>query len=189
MLGLLAFRGYGARLGARPTEQAPAARVDLNRADRAELEQVPGIGSEKAKAIDSHRKLHGPFKSIDDLRGVQGFGPATLDAVRPYLRVDAPPEQPPLDPEPLVLARKPTTPTPAPPPRPSAGIRKIQPGEPPIDVNSASAEELQRLPGIGPVTANAIVAARPFKSVEDLDRVKGIGKKTLDKLRPFVVVK
>ena len=59
-------------------------------------------------------------------------------------------------------------------------------------MNTATVEELQRLPGVGPVTAQNIVAARaekPFKSVADLDRVKGIGPKTLDKLRPFVVVK
>jgi competence protein ComEA len=49
-----------------------------------------------------------------------------------------------------------------------------------------------RIPGVGPVTAQNIVAARaerPFSSVADLDRVKGIGPKTLEKLRPFVVVK
>jgi competence protein ComEA len=67
-------------------------------------------------------------------------------------------------------------------------VRKLQPGDPPIDVNAASAEELQRLPGVGPVTAGAIVAARPFRSVAELDRVRGIGPKTLDRLRPFVVV-
>lgn len=56
-------------------------------------------------------------------------------------------------------------------------------------MNVASEEDLQRLPGVGPVTARAIAAGRPFAAVNDLDRVKGIGPKTLDKLRPFVVVK
>lgn len=73
-----------------------------------------------------------------------------------------------------------------------SGSRKIQPGEPPINVNTATADELMRLPGIGPVTAQNIIASRsvaPFQTVNDLDKVKGIGPKTLEKLRPYVVVK
>lgn len=61
------------------------------------------------------------------------------------------------------------------------------PGEP-IDLNYASAGELQTLPGIGPKTAEAIIAGRPYGSVDDLLRVKGIGEKTLEKLRPLVRV-
>jgi len=65
-------------------------------------------------------------------------------------------------------------------------------GHPPIDVNAAGAAELMRLPGVGPVMAQNIIKAREekrFESVADLNRVKGIGPKTLDRLRPFVVVK
>ena len=53
-----------------------------------------------------------------------------------------------------------------------------------LDVNSASTEELQNVPGIGPVLADRIIAARPFKSADDLKNVKGIGAKTYEKLRP-----
>jgi competence protein ComEA len=59
-------------------------------------------------------------------------------------------------------------------------------------VNAADAAELVRIPGVGPVTAQNILTARaerPFTSVADLDRVRGIGPKTLDKIRPYVVVK
>lgn len=194
LLGLLAFRGYGNRIGVRPTETVTAAQVDLNRAERTELEQVPGIGPKMAQAIDDHRREKGPFRSVDQLRDVKGVGPATFDKLRPYLRVDPlppPAEQSSPDPEPLELTRKPPA-TPPPPPiaRPSAAsAKKLQPGDPPINVNTASADELQRLPGVGPVTAQHITSARPFQSVADLDRVKGIGPKTMDKLRPFVVVK
>jgi competence protein ComEA len=58
-----------------------------------------------------------------------------------------------------------------------------------IDVNRASAAELQKLPGVGPAMAGKIVAERekaPFRSVDELRRVPGIGAKTLDKLRPLV---
>lgn len=56
-----------------------------------------------------------------------------------------------------------------------------------VDINTASEAELDGLPGIGPSKAKAIVAERtrhgPFRSVEDLKRVKGIGDKVLDKLK------
>ena len=61
----------------------------------------------------------------------------------------------------------------------------------PLNVNLASADNLQRLPGIGPVTAARIVVDRdergPFKSASDLQRVKGIGPKTVEKLQGLIV--
>ena len=59
-----------------------------------------------------------------------------------------------------------------------------------IDVNTADAAALETLPRIGPVLAGRIIEYRkthgPFKAVEDLDNVKGIGAKTLERLRPWV---
>jgi len=61
-----------------------------------------------------------------------------------------------------------------------------------IDVNSANAAELDLLPGIGPALASRIITERQengaFGSVEDLARVKGIGPKTVEKLRDRVIV-
>ena len=60
-----------------------------------------------------------------------------------------------------------------------------------INLNSATADELARLPGVGPAKAKAIVeyrASDPFKSVDDLKKVKGIGDKMLDALRPELTV-
>lgn len=61
-----------------------------------------------------------------------------------------------------------------------------------VNLNTASAAQLESLPAIGPVTAGSIIEYRnlhgPFKSVDQLDNVKGIGPKTLEKLRPFVTV-
>lgn len=55
-----------------------------------------------------------------------------------------------------------------------------------LDINTASAAELQNIPGIGPVVAQRIIEARPFKSADDLQRVKGIGGgKRYEKIRPF----
>ena len=55
-----------------------------------------------------------------------------------------------------------------------------------INVNTATVAELEALPGIGPVIARRIIEGRPYRSVDDLDRVKGIGKKRLEEIRPFV---
>jgi competence protein ComEA len=61
-----------------------------------------------------------------------------------------------------------------------------------IILNVASEEELMKLPGIGPSRARAILALRQrlakFRAVEDLLRVKGIGRKTLRRLKPNVVL-
>ena len=72
------------------------------------------------------------------------------------------------------------------------GERK-SPGAPPLDLNTATVEQLQTLPEIGPATAKAIVRFReksgPFHRVEDLLAIRGITKRKVEKLRPLVVVK
>ena len=61
-----------------------------------------------------------------------------------------------------------------------------------IDINKATAHDLQKLPGIGPSLAKQIVAYRekhgPFRRVEDLMAIKGIGFKKWKEIRPFVRV-
>lgn len=56
----------------------------------------------------------------------------------------------------------------------------------PVSLNAASLEDLEALPGIGPTLARRIVEGRPYRQVEDLLRVKGIGPATLERLRPYV---
>jgi len=61
-----------------------------------------------------------------------------------------------------------------------------------VNLNSASAEELERLPGIGPTRARAILSLRAklvrFSRLEELMRVKGIGRATFRKLRPWLAL-
>jgi competence protein ComEA len=63
------------------------AAVDLNLATQSELESVKGIGPTKAKNIIAHRDKNGPFKSVDDLAGVKGFGKASVEKLKPELAV------------------------------------------------------------------------------------------------------
>jgi competence protein ComEA len=57
-----------------------------------------------------------------------------------------------------------------------------------FNINTANAAQLEALPGIGPVIARRIIEGRPYRSVDDLDRVKGIGKERLEVIRPLVKV-
>lgn len=68
---------------------AALAAVNLNTATPDELVAVPGIGPSKAQAIVEHRKTHGPFKSVDDLKQVKGFRDKLVERLRPELTVAA----------------------------------------------------------------------------------------------------
>ena len=163
--------------GGRPLDLAAGPPLDLNRAEPGELLQLPGVGPVLANRIVQTRDARGGFRTADDLRSVSGLGPARLERVRPWVRVDGDsPSAPPAE------------------PRPSGRVtvsKKLADLREPIDVNAASLTELQKLPGVGPKLAQRIADERtkkPFASVEELRRVSGIGPKTLDKLRPYVAV-
>jgi len=193
-LTLLAVHAWGyLRWGSRPADldpsHSPAYRIDLNRADRAALLQLPGVGPILAQRIETFRRENGGFRSVDDLGDVPGIGPATLARLKPWVCVAGANEEPDPDAE-TVAIKHPgggakATPTPA-------GAKKADAPTEPLDLNTATAAELRKLPGIGPKLSQAIVDEREkdaFKSVDDLRRVHGIGAKTLDKLRPYVTVR
>jgi competence ComEA-like helix-hairpin-helix protein len=150
----------------------PGERIDADRATAGELARLPRVGPALARTIVAYREKHGPFGSLEALDKVPGLGPALLAAVGPHLAFSAP--------------------------RPPAGIPSPPLGLPgpagagKVDLNSASAAALDSLPGIGPARAASIVQYRaqhgPFRSVEDLGRVPGVGPAALTRLRDHLAV-
>jgi competence protein ComEA len=70
--------------------QSAWAAVDLNTANQAQLESVTGIGPAKAKAIIDYRSKNGPFKSLEDLEKVDGFGKKSIEKMKAELSVGKP---------------------------------------------------------------------------------------------------
>ncbi|MBS4097740.1 MAG: helix-hairpin-helix domain-containing protein [Sulfuricella sp.] len=67
------------------------AAVDLNTGTVEQLDGLKGVGPAKAKAIVEYRTKNGPFKSVDDLEKVKGFGKKTVDALRSDVSVGSEP--------------------------------------------------------------------------------------------------
>ena len=65
-----------------------AGQVNLNTAGESELDALKGVGPVKAKAIMDYRAKNGPFKSVDELEKVPGFGKKTVDSLRTDLMVN-----------------------------------------------------------------------------------------------------
>ncbi len=119
---------------------------------------------------------------------MRGIGLKLLEKLRPYVYVEVPGSD--AEDEPAAQALRPIAAKIEKEKQPSP-VSKKEPLTEAIDVNHATAAELRRLPGIGPTLSQRIIetrAQRPFRSVEDLRRVRGIGVKTLERLRPHVVV-
>lgn len=190
LTGLLAFQAWQySRFGTRPTElqrgRGLSYRVDLNRASRNELLQLPGVGPNLAARIEDYRREHGGFRRVGELRQIYGVGPAMLDRLRPWVCVGSEDSEE-SEPDPAEPIRR----QPRPPAKLSAERAAALRG-PRIDINRAPAEALRRLPGIGPKLSQRIVEERqkrPFASVDELRRIPGIWQKTVERLRPYATV-
>lgn len=64
-----------------------SAAVDINTADAKTLEKLPGIGPAKAQAIVDHRSKNGAFKTVEDLKKVDGIGQKTFDSLKSEITV------------------------------------------------------------------------------------------------------
>lgn len=146
-----------------------AAKLNLNTAKLSELEALPGIGPGLSVAIAEAR----PFKTIDDLKKVKGMTEAKVAAIADKVTVGG-------EAAPAKTAGKTTA-------KAKSKAPKLAPGQK-ININKASLEELDALPNVGAVKAKAILDARPFQSIEDLKKVKGIGPSTFEKIKDLVTL-
>ena len=163
-----------------------AALIDLNNADQKTLESLPGVGKSTAKAIIAGR----PYKSVDDLKRVKGMSDKKINAIRNQVTVGAaaataaPAAMPYVTEgqEKASSAEKAMTGS------AEKSKMKLAPGQH-VNINTATKEELDALPGIGPVKAQAIIDGRPFSKPEDIMKVKGIKQKEYEKIKDFITVR
>lgn len=166
-----------------PESTTPAAEtvtfpLELNAASAAELEQLPHIGAVLAERITAYRDQIGGFSNREQLLEVEGIGEATLYEIYDllYLENETFPE-----PEP--------EPEPAGAPAPAAAAPAVTF---PLDLNQATAAELEQIPGMQPELAEKIVAFRQqiqaFSSVYELLYVDGMTEAYFVQLRDYVQI-
>jgi len=73
-----------------PAESPGVWPVDLNLADAASLDALPGVGPARARAIVEYRQANGPFHAVQELSRVPGIGPAALARLQDRVRVGVP---------------------------------------------------------------------------------------------------
>lgn len=169
---------------AAPSASASAA-IDLNTADQKTLEELPGIGPALAKAIIAGR----PYKTVDDLKKVKGISDSKLKAIKAKATIgaaaspaaSAPPAAP-------AAAKKAASAEKEVAEKASKSASKLAPGQR-VNINTASKAELDALPGIGPAKAQAIIDGRPYNTIEDIMKVKGIKEGIFNKIKDNISVK
>jgi competence protein ComEA len=171
----------------------PDGRININEASQAVFARLKGVGAQKAEAIVTDRATHGRFANVAALNRVEGVGDKSLESWAAQITTDCNAIQGntrPAGEAALLDDLKPGRKAPA---FGEPGIpESFRSGLPPLNLNTATAEQLADLPGVGPKTAEAIIALRTqkggaFKSTDELGEVKGIGAAKLEKLKPLLV--
>jgi competence protein ComEA len=165
-----------------PKEKSvPGVLVNINTAGEKSLQQLNGIGASYAARIIAYRQENGLFTSKEQLLNIKGIGKTRFENIRSLVTLG--------DVDSLKIARagdkqavlKTDEPSPD---------KVVANEQPVINVNAADAATLQKLPGIGPAYAERIVQYRQqngsFQTKEELLKIKGIGKKRLANIKPFI---
>jgi competence protein ComEA len=181
-------------------QKAIAALVDINSATQKELEDIKGVGPATAKKIIANR----PYKSVDELSKA-GLKTKAIEAMKPFI-TGGKAQVAPVTAATTQAATKATAPVKAVATKATTDVTKaatdvkektksaktaaakLAAGTK-ININTADQSTIEKLPEIGPVKAKAIIAGRPYNSIEDIMKVKGIKGKTFDAIKEYIVVK
>jgi len=183
-------------------------KINVNAADAATLETLPGIGPALAERIIAGR----PYKSVADLAKVKGLSQSRLDTLKeqvtfgpsttatkathakgsdanPRAGASAATASPASSKSSGSVSQHPGSQAPLSPT--GRTTETLAPGQK-ININTASAEQLDALPGIGPVRAQSIIDYRnqhgKFKSIEEIQNVKGIKTGEFSKIQDSITV-
>ncbi len=196
LLFLLGFIGLFFTLGGLPVyAQAQKTLIDLNTASQKDLESLKGIGPATAKKIIGGR----PYKTVEELKKA-GVSEKTIESLKPLVKVGtvSAPAKPAAETKPAMAptsaksatdTRAAAAPTAekAKPKAATSAPTKLAPGQK-VNINTATKEQIEALPEIGPVKAQAIIDGRPYKKPEDIMKVKGIKEGIFNKVKDFITV-
>lgn len=186
---------YDKEKGGEEKEEAPkpegAIKINEVTAEELAAYKISGLGEKTAEKIVEYREENGPFKNMEDLDGAPRVGEKMLEKLEEQ-GIDfgdaAAESGESSEKEATASEGEDKTET------KSSSRSKEDSGATgkKVNINEADAKELQTVKGIGEVSAQRIIDYReengPFKSIEDIQEVKGFGEKTFEKIRDRITV-
>ena len=169
-------------------------KININTESVAKLTLLPGIDNKKAQAISDYRMSNGAFANCQALSNVSGISNSDAKDIAKYCTTQRIPPRSAYRPHPVLpknrakkAIKKPAYSAPKP---PVQSAIKAPPAAKPaagaININTADAAAIAQMPGMTPKRADAVIDYRNnsgrFSSCNDLQKVKGIGPKTVEKL-------
>ncbi|MDO4156189.1 MAG: helix-hairpin-helix domain-containing protein [Oscillospiraceae bacterium] len=152
--------------------------LDLNAASAEELETLPGIGSILAQRIISYREMVGEFSNLEELMLVNGIGTGIYEQISPYLFI--------------IGGREPVFSESELPKEWESATESIIESIPILDINTATAVDFQKLPGVTPTIAENIVQLRIqiqyFQNIYELLYADGMTDALFLSIRDYLYV-